>query len=585
DLGGLPFADRGCRRQASGPGPPARRHAGAARTHRRTAAHSRPEGRPRPGAARVPPDRLRRPDRLRGAAARPPFPPGGDRQRGGQVTTRLLSGAAWRVGRGGRRHACAAGRLGVAPGAGAGAAHGRLRRHPGNLPAVRPHAARLSGPDQGNAARGGTTAGVRCAAPACRGRRSDAQPARCVRSNHRCRRSREGRGAAHRIRTRCVEAGDRRALRGRPAHPARAADPPRTGRPAAAVGPRGRRRQPTGDRPRDGGPPDSRGARPPGAPAARSGTGPAVFTRRTPPPSQAAGERLLQLACAVVPGIGPRPAHRAGRADQRMSMDGHMAEADGPQEQQPAPLVLRILSGLHDGASRVLGPQEMLLIGSGEDCDIILSDPGVARHHAMVLRHGDTLSLRAIDAPLEFAGDPLEPGDPIDLPLLEPARLGGVSVAIGPADAAGWTALGATPGAVTTTPPPPLPASRPMLPTALVAVALLSLVSVGIYAMVRPAAEPEATPRERAGIFVDEYGIRDSELIEARDDAIVLAGTVEDAATAARLEQRIVDEALPIQLRLRTGDDVARDVREVLRTFGIAAGTRYEGNGAVRVEP
>ena len=268
-----------------------------------------------------------------------------------------------------------------------------------------------------------------------------------------------------------------------------------------------------------------------------------------------------------------------------MSMDGHMAEADGPQEQQPAPLVLRILSGLHDGASRVLGPQEMLLIGSGEDCDIILSDPGVARHHAMVLRHGDTLSLRAIDAPLEFAGDPLEPGDPIDLPLLEPARLGGVSVAIGPADAAGWTALGATPGAVTTTPPPPLPASRPMLPTALVAVALLSLVSVGIYAMVRPAAQPEATPRERAGIFVDEYGIRDSELIEARDDAIVLAGTVEDAATAARLEQRIVDEALPIQLRLRTGDDVARDVREVLRTFGIAAGTRYEGNGAVRVEP
>lgn len=261
------------------------------------------------------------------------------------------------------------------------------------------------------------------------------------------------------------------------------------------------------------------------------------------------------------------------------------ADSGATEGQQPAPMVLRILSGLHDGASRVLSAQEMLLIGSGEDCDIILSDPGVARHHAMVLRHGDTLSLRAIDASLEFAGDPLEPGDPIELPLLEPARLGGVSIAIGPADAAGWTALGATPGAVTTTPPPTPPASRPFLPTALVAVALLSLVSVGIYAMVRPAAQPEATPRERAGIFVDEYGIRDSELVEGRDEALVLAGTVEDAATAARLEQRIVDEALPIQLKLRTGDDVARDVREVLRTFGIAADTRYEGDGAVRVEP
>lgn len=253
--------------------------------------------------------------------------------------------------------------------------------------------------------------------------------------------------------------------------------------------------------------------------------------------------------------------------------------------QEPAPLVLRILSGLHDGASRVLSEQEMLLIGSGEDCDIILSDPGVARHHAMVLRHGDTLSLRAIDAAMEFAGDPLEPGDPIGFPLLEPARLGGVSIAIGPADAPGWTALGATPGAAATTPPPTPPASRPLLPTALAAVALLSLVSVGIYAMVRPADEPAATPQERIEVMVDEYGIRDTELFEGTGKSLVLAGTVEDSATAERLRERIEEEGLAVELRLRTGDDVASDVREVLRTFGITATTRYQGNGAVRVEP
>ena len=252
---------------------------------------------------------------------------------------------------------------------------------------------------------------------------------------------------------------------------------------------------------------------------------------------------------------------------------------------EPAPLVLRILSGLHDGASRALGEQEMLLIGSGEDCDIILSDPGVARHHAMVLRHGDTLSLRAIDAAMEFAGDPLEPGDPIDLPLLEPARLGGVSIAIGPADASGWTALGATPGAVATTPPPTAAASRPLLPTALAAVALLSLVSVGIYAMVRPGDEPSATPEERIEAMAGEYGVRDSELFEGSGKTLVLAGTVEDPATAERLRERVGEEGLPVELRLRTGEDVANDVREVLRTFGISATTRYQGNGAVRVEP
>lgn len=274
-----------------------------------------------------------------------------------------------------------------------------------------------------------------------------------------------------------------------------------------------------------------------------------------------------------------------GADGEAEEMGEQVADAAAQEEQQPAPLVLRILSGLHDGASRVLSQQEMLLIGSGEDCDIILSDPGVARHHAMVLRHGDTLSLRAIDAPLEFAGDALEPGDPIELPQLQPARLGGVSMAIGPADDHGWTALGATPGAFTTTPPPTPPATRPFLPTALAAVALLSLVSVGIYAMVRPAEEPGATPRERVEILAGEHGVRDSEVIEGNGKALVLAGTVEDPSAAARLQQRLEEEALPVELRLRTGEDVARDVREVLRTFGITATTRYGGNGAVRVEP
>lgn len=265
-----------------------------------------------------------------------------------------------------------------------------------------------------------------------------------------------------------------------------------------------------------------------------------------------------------------------------MSSDDHIEAVD---PQQPVPLVLRILSGLHDGASRVLSEQEMLLIGSGEDCDIILSDPGVARHHAMVLRHGDTLSLRAIDAALEFDGDPLEPGDPIDLPQLQPARLGGVSIAIGPADDEGWTTLGATPGMVATTPVQAAPARRPFLPTALVAVALLSLVSVGIYAMVRPDSAPRATPQERIAELASEHGVRDTSVIDGQGKSLVLAGTVEDPAAARRLQERIDEESLPVELRLRTGENVALDVREVLRTFGITADTRYEGDGAVRVEP
>ena len=40
--------------------------------------------------------------------------------------------------------------------------------------------------------------------------------------------------------------------------------------------------------------------------------------------------------------------------------------------------VLRIVDGLHAGASRVLADEEMILVGSGDDCDIVLADDAVA---------------------------------------------------------------------------------------------------------------------------------------------------------------------------------------------------------------
>ena len=47
--------------------------------------------------------------------------------------------------------------------------------------------------------------------------------------------------------------------------------------------------------------------------------------------------------------------------------------------------VLRIVDGLHAGANRVLARDEMILVGSGDDCDIVLADRGVAIRHALRL--------------------------------------------------------------------------------------------------------------------------------------------------------------------------------------------------------
>ena len=53
-----------------------------------------------------------------------------------------------------------------------------------------------------------------------------------------------------------------------------------------------------------------------------------------------------------------------------------------PEQQDKHPpdageAVLRIVSGLHVGASRPLSRREMILIGSGDDCDVVLADAGV----------------------------------------------------------------------------------------------------------------------------------------------------------------------------------------------------------------
>lgn len=263
------------------------------------------------------------------------------------------------------------------------------------------------------------------------------------------------------------------------------------------------------------------------------------------------------------------------------------APAAGTEEKTAAAkpttkLVLRILAGLHIGASRVLGEQEMLLVGSGEDCDIVLSDDGVAPHHAMLLRNGDSLALRAIDAPAGFAGDPLYPGDPIDLQLGAPVRLGDASFAVGDANDPKWMPADGL-DEVEQTPLNARRAVRPGLSRTLAGLAVLSLLSAGIYASVRPATEPAPSIEEQVAALVTTYDIGDNTVSTNDAGMTVLTGTVPDSISRSRIQQHVESNGIPVRLNLRTGDDVAADVAEVLRSQGITARTRYLGNGDVEV--
>lgn len=244
----------------------------------------------------------------------------------------------------------------------------------------------------------------------------------------------------------------------------------------------------------------------------------------------------------------------------------------------PAVSVLRIVSGLHAGASRPLSAQETLLIGSGGDCDIVLSDAGVAPHHAFITRMGGTVSLRAVDAPLQIDGQTLNPGDPAELSAMQRVDLGSASLAVGASEDPAWATILPNLGEIAK---PPRSSMR-HLPL-IAGLAALSLVSVAIAAAVMPGFEKEPTAMEVVTPLIKEFSIVGGRAVEHEDGTLVLSGTIKDATTREMIRKRLVTNNVQARLDLRTGDDIAADVREVLRSQGLAVQTRYLGNGDVEV--
>ena len=254
------------------------------------------------------------------------------------------------------------------------------------------------------------------------------------------------------------------------------------------------------------------------------------------------------------------------------------AAADATSEPVEAPVnVLRILSGLHAGASRDLAEQEMILVGSGDDCDIVLADQGVARHHALINLIGGMSSLRALDAPLRVDGQPLHPGDPVELRGLQRIQIGQAAIAFGEEHDPGWATLA-----------PDFDIDEPRAPAAgvrklplVAALAVLSLASLAIFAAVMPKPEQPADPRSQLNSLIAEFQVRDGQVSEDTEGRPILKGTVDNDRVRESIEGRVAQAGFEAALDLRSAEKIAADVSEVLRTQNINAKTRYVGNGVV----
>lgn len=255
-----------------------------------------------------------------------------------------------------------------------------------------------------------------------------------------------------------------------------------------------------------------------------------------------------------------------------------------PQPDAPAGKVLRIVAGLHAGASRELAEREMILVGSGDDCDIVLADRGVASHHALISVVDGVLQLRALDAPLKLEGRVLHPGDPVELGSVERVGLGETAaLAFGDIDDPAWLALAPEGVAFEPARPRPGQAITRRLPM-IAAVSVLSLALLAIFVAVVPAQEQQVDVEQRLRDLAAEHDVANPQVEQRADGSYVLVGTVEDRATRDKLRQRVSGEELPATVRLRSGEDLAHSVSEILRGggFGVER-VRYLGNDDVEV--
>lgn len=264
---------------------------------------------------------------------------------------------------------------------------------------------------------------------------------------------------------------------------------------------------------------------------------------------------------------------------RRNEPQSHQRDAD----MLGGPARLRVIAGIHAGADRALAEGELLLVGSGGDCDLVLSDAGVARHHCLLSMHGDGIRVRAVEAAVVLDDRRIAPGDPVCVPPMQPLRVGEAALAVGADDDSRWEALLAPPvEPAAAAPSPPPQRRRAWIPLTLVGVSLVSLAIASSWRS-QPT-EEEISPRSRLVAVLDSLDLDEVRGEQSDQGRMLLTGVVPTAGDLAELESALRQAGVEVHMGVRTGDDIANDVREVLRLSGLNAQTSYLGDGRVQVE-
>ncbi len=248
-------------------------------------------------------------------------------------------------------------------------------------------------------------------------------------------------------------------------------------------------------------------------------------------------------------------------------------------------LSLCILRGVHAGARRDALGAVMLVVGSADDCDMILADPGIAAHHAIIRVSPSGWSARALDGAIGSDTRRIAPGDSLDLGWFEVATLGPVALSVGESDSPLWDSLFERDAQADTGPVPATTRSTRRKRLLVAAIGVPVCVATAITAAsLRPVQDPPA-PSQRSLLerTVQEVSLEKSEIRQDTQGKLQVSGLASDDAKVDRLRDHLAARGVVAEVNVRSGKDIARDVAEVLRLSDLRAETTYRGNGEIGI--
>jgi type III secretion protein D len=258
---------------------------------------------------------------------------------------------------------------------------------------------------------------------------------------------------------------------------------------------------------------------------------------------------------------------------------------------------LEVVAGPRAGARIAVEDGRALSIGYAFDEDVVIRHPSANGVRAVLSRDDEGIRLRVESGTVQLLGVPVEAGRSARLPRWVPFAIGDAVLAVGPGRGEGWEAcrrlarrLAAERDGIEVVgaaDAPPAPRRRATARWWRVPALLAIPGAIGLAVLLAwpapPGAERIADPhaaRTLRAMLADE-GLSHLKIEPAAQGGLLLQGLVDRETDRVRLADRLAQAGIPVRLDLGTGEQLARQVGDVLRLNGIAAQSRHLGRGVV----